>query len=172
MQKLESTSFSNFNHSYKINWLKVGFYEEYDLGELVFKMMLHIGFHDSQSPMQYKNTLNNINNRFYKHNIESIISMGKEAKLTDGVFNYTTDDSRVLARDNCLYKPLNDEEKLRYELYKAFENSYWNILNLSKDEYAEHLKEHPHLKDNWFKYFKDIMSNTDDVSSVFVRFNI
>ena len=166
---------SSFNHSYKINWSKVEFDEYEDFERTIFRMIDAMNFEGIINPMDYKKNINDMNNRFFKYNLNSIIEIGKNNHILKNHIIAATDffrNFKTINKNNWLYKHDNNEKKQIYELYNSFENAYWNILDLSKDEYTEYLKEHPHLKENWFKYFKEIMNVSNDVSSAFFWFNI
>ena len=166
---------SSFNHSYKINWSKVEFDEYEDFERTLFRMIDAMNFEGITNPMDYKKNINDMNNRFFKYNLNSIIEMGENNHILKNHIIAATDffrNFKTINKNNWLYKHDNNEKKQIYELYNSFENAYWNILDLSKDEYTEYLKEHPHLKENWFKYFKEIMNVSNDVSSAFFWFNI
>ena len=166
---------SSFNHSYKINWSKVEFDEYEDFERTIFRMIDAMNFEGIINPMDYKKNINDMNNRFFKYNLNSIIEIGKNNHILKNHIIAATDffrNFKTIDKNNWLYTHDNNEKKQIYELYNSFENAYWNILDLSKDEYTEYLKEHPHLKENWFKYFKEIMNVSNDVSSAFFWFNI
>ena len=68
---------SSFNHSYKINWSKVEFDEYEDFERTIFRMIDAMNFEGIINPMDYKKNINDMNNRFFKYNLNSIIEIGK-----------------------------------------------------------------------------------------------